>query len=265
MSYLVIYRGLLTRDLKLWLQYRVAMGLWMVGKVIPPVINMVVWVTVARERGAIAGYAVQDFVAYFIVLMLVDFVTYSWSVWEFDYTVRTGAISQRLLQPIHPMHHEITDNVMYKLIGLPILSLVAVFLAFIFKPDFPAGWATVGFGVISTLLAWYLRFMAVFCLALLAFWTNRVGAFARAYFTIQFFLSGQFLPLGALPPFFQTLANWLHFKWMIWFPVEVWLGRVPSSQILTGILTQLIWCILSYLLMKAIWSRALKKYAAYGS
>ena len=56
------------------------------------------------------------FAAYFIVLMMVNHVTFSWIMFEYDYRVRQGTLSFALLRPVHPIHADIADNVSFKLI-----------------------------------------------------------------------------------------------------------------------------------------------------
>ena len=48
--------------------------------------------------------------------MLVNHVTFTWIMWEYDYRVRQGTLSFALLRPVHPIHADIADNVSFKLI-----------------------------------------------------------------------------------------------------------------------------------------------------
>jgi len=68
--------------------------------------------------GTTGGYSADQFVAYFLVMMVVDHLTFIWHMWEFEYRIRTGAFSPLLLRPIHPTHNDICENVSYKMIGL---------------------------------------------------------------------------------------------------------------------------------------------------
>ena len=89
-------------SLAIQFQYRAAMAIWMIGRILEPVIYLVVWSTVAASRGGgVGGYEANDFAAYYVVLMVVNQFTFSWIMFEFEYRVRHGAFSALLLRPIH--------------------------------------------------------------------------------------------------------------------------------------------------------------------
>ena len=70
-----------------------------------------------------------QFAAYFIVLMLVDHVTYTWIMYEYEYRVREGMLSPALLRPVHPIHADIADNVSSKVLTTPFMLVVAAGMA----------------------------------------------------------------------------------------------------------------------------------------
>ena len=57
-------------------------------------------------------------------------------MWEFEWRIRTGAFSPLLLRPVHPIHHDICENLSYKMVGLVGVLPAAVVLAVIFGADF---------------------------------------------------------------------------------------------------------------------------------
>jgi len=108
-------------------QYRASLVIWMIGQVLEPLVYLVVWTIVSNSSGGSVGsYTTQEFAAYFIVLMLVNQVTYTWIMYEYEYRIRQGTLSFALLKPVHPIHSDISDNLSSKLITLPIMIVVAV-------------------------------------------------------------------------------------------------------------------------------------------
>ena len=78
-----VYWTLIRTALAEQLQYRAAMVIWLIGRVVQPVIYLAVWTIVAQARGGTAGgYSVRDFAAYFIVVMMVEHVTFTWNMFE---------------------------------------------------------------------------------------------------------------------------------------------------------------------------------------
>ena len=249
-----------------FIQYRAALVIWLIGHVLEPLIYLVVWSTVSRSSGgSVGGFTAADFAAYFIVLMLVNHLTYTWIMYEYEYRVRQGTLSADLLRPVHPIHSDIADNITSKLITLPGMLVIAVLLGFIFRPAFhPVPWAMAAF-VPAILLAFVVRFFAEWTLALAAFWTTRVSALNQMYFMAALFFSGQIAPLELLPHPVRVIAFVLPFRWTIGFPTELLLGRLTPAQALTGIAMQTAWLAASLVLMKFVWRAGLKVYSAVGA
>jgi ABC-2 type transport system permease protein len=247
-------------------QYRASLFIWMIGHVLEPLIYLVVWSTVAEAGGGTVGdYSTGGFAAYFIVLMLVNQVTYTWIMWEYEYRVREGMLSPALLRPIHPIHADIADNISSKMVTMPFMLLIALGLAFLFHPSLDAQpWALLA-AIPVLALAFLLRFMVEWTLALAAFWTTRIGAINQTYFVLVLFLSGQIAPLTLFPYPLQVVAAILPFRWMIGFPVELLLGRVRPMDAVIGVGVQLVWVALAFMLMRLIWREGIRLYTAVGA
>jgi len=247
-------------------QYRASLFIWMIGQVLEPLVYLIVWTIVSNSSGGSVGsYTTKEFAAYFIVLMLVNQVTYTWIMYEFEYRVREGTLSFALLKPVHPIHSDIADNVSSKLITLPMMIVIAVGLAVAFHASIsPPLWA-IGVFIPSLLLAFLVRFLLEWTLAQAAFWTTRVSAINQTYFVLLLFLSGQIAPLALLPQPVQIVAAILPFRWLISFPVEVLLGQHTPVEALMGLGAQVAWLIVSIVLVRVVWRAGLRVYSAVGA
>jgi ABC-2 type transport system permease protein len=247
-------------------QYRASLAIWMIAHVLEPLVYLIVWSTVSTSGGGSVGdYTTGQFAAYFILLMLVNHVSYTWIMYEFEYRIREGWLSFSLLRPVHPIHADIADNVSSKLLTLPFMLLVAGGLAWLFHPSAALqGWMLAA-AVPALFLAFLLRFVIEWTLAQAAFWTTRVGAINQTYFVMMLFLSGQIAPLTLFPAPIQWIAAVLPFQWMIGFPVELLLGKLTPLQALTGLGAQLLWLGLGFLLLRAVWREGLRIYTAVGA
>ncbi len=248
------------------LQYRASLVIWMMSHILEPLIYLIVWSTVSSTSGGSVGdYSTADFAAYFIVLMLVNHVTYTWIMYEFEYRIREGTFSVALLKPVHPIHSDVADNVSSKVITLPLMILVAAGLVSVFHPAIAPPLWVVPVAVPALFLGFLARFFLEWTLAQAAFWTTRVGAINQVYFVLVLFLSGQIAPLTLFPSIVQALAYILPFRWMIGFPVELLLGRLTVPEALTGIGVQIVWVAIAYRILRIVWSRGVKVYSAVGA
>jgi len=247
-------------------QYRASLVIWMISHVLEPLVYLIVWSTVSLNGGGSVGdYTTRQFAAYFIILMLVNHVTYTWIMYEFEYRVREGTFSVALLKPVHPIHSDIADNISSKLITLPMMIIIAFVLGALFHPVLgPPLWAIVA-AIPALLLAFVVRFLLEWTQAQAAFWTTRVGAINQIYFVLVLFLSGQIAPLALFPAPVQLIAEVLPFRWMIGFPVELILGRLSMSEALTGLGAQLIWLAIGFALFRIVWRAGVRIYSAVGA
>jgi ABC-2 type transport system permease protein len=197
--------------------------------------------------------------------MLINQVTYTWIMYEFEYRVREGALSVSLLKPVHPIHSDIADNIASKLITIPFIILVAVILIILFHPSISPQWWAIILFIPALFLAFGVRFLLEWTLALSAFWTTRVGAVNQTYYILMLFLSGQFAPLALLPLPIQIFSYILPFRWLISYPIDLISGRLSLNEALIGLVVQTVWLAAAYVLLRVVWRAGVKVYSAVGA
>ena len=261
-----LYAQQFKTSLSMMLQYRASLVIWLISHVLDPLVYLVVWTTVSRSSGgSVGGYGAAEFAAYFIVLMLVNHVTYTWIMFEYEYRERHGSLSFALLRPVHPIHSDLADNISSKIITLPLILAAAAILALIFHPSFHIqAWAAAAF-LPALLLAFAVRFLLEWTLALAAFWTTRVSAINQVYFIAALFLSGQMAPLSLLPAPLRLAASILPFRWTMSFPVELLLGHVDWNEAIAGLCVQAGWIALCFILLRLVWRAGVRAYSAVGA
>lgn len=265
-AYLDIWKAQYLTEFAVNIQYRASTAIWLIGAILEPVIYLIVWTTVANAQGgSVNGLTAGDFAAYYIVGMVVQQSIFSWIMWEYEVMIRDGTYAARLMRPIHPIFQDIAVNVSYKTITFVVMIPVAFVLSLLFRPTFHLQlWSLAAF-VPAVLLAFALRFMLDWTLAQAAFWTTRVSAVNRLYEVVFILLSGRFAPLSLFPPAILLLANLLPFRWMLSFPIEIFLGQLTPQEAVTGFAAQLGWIALAYLLMRFVWKRSVTKFSAVGT
>jgi ABC-2 type transport system permease protein len=246
--------------------YRASLLIWTIGQVLEPLVYLIVWSIVSNASGgSIGDYTTSQFAAYFILLMLVNLVTYTWIMYEFEYNIREGALSFALLKPVHPIHSHIADNISSKLITTPFMILVAAGLTALFHPSISTTPWAIALFFPALFLAFAARFLLEWTLAQAAFWTTRVSAINQVYFVVMLFLSGQFMPLALLPFPVRVVSYLLPFRWLISFPIELVSGRLTLNQALLGLGAQALWLAVSYVIFRLVWRAGVKVYSAVGA
>lgn len=246
-------------------QYRAGLLIWLLFFILKPVMYLSVWSAVAGSTGGeVGGYAAPDFAAYFLIVMWVVHFTFNGALIFFEGRVRRGEFSSLLVRPIHPISADIADNLAYKALTMPVLALATVLLVAVFQPRLePPLWAVAAF-VPALMLAYVVRFVSSWIVALSAFWLTRTQAVIHGYQVLLFFLGGEAAPLALLPDWVLVLAWLSPFRWMLAFPTELLLGRLTPPEALTGLGMQLLWAMTSVLLLLPCWRAAVRRYSAVG-
>jgi ABC-2 type transport system permease protein len=254
-------------DVAINLAYRGAVAIWVLSTVMQPLFSLVVWRTVAGSNdGSAGGFTANEYTAYFVVVMIVNHLTFIWHMWEFEWRIRTGFFSPILLRPIHPIHNDICQNLSYKIVGLTGVIPAAIILAIVFDADFGGtSWIDVMAFTPALMLAMALRFIVEWTLALAAFWMTKVSALNNLFNILFVFLGGQFAPLSVMPDWIQTASFLAPFRWTIAFPVEVMLGQHTTREILLGYGAQIAWIAAAVVVLKMLWGRAVSRYSAVGA
>jgi ABC-2 type transport system permease protein len=246
-------------------QYRFGMLVQLLGKMAEPLIYLVVWTTVARQSGgSVGGYTENDFIVYFIAWTFVRQMTVAWDPFWMESRIRHGEFNSLFLRPVHPIYGDTVTALAWKVVEQTMIIPVIVALVLVFQPQFHfVGWAMLAF-IPVLLLAFMLRYILSYVLAVSAFWTTRVTALFRLYFALEFFVSGRFAPLSILPEWVQQIASYLPFRWMFYFPLEVLLGRLTPGETLAGAGWQLAWTGAAAVLLVVLWRSASRRYTAVG-
>ncbi|WP_119459534.1 ABC-2 family transporter protein [Rhodospirillaceae bacterium SYSU D60014] len=244
-------------------EYRVSVLVWILTGT-APLIMMMIWMGLA-EAGPMGGYSATDFAAYFLIVFLVRQVTVAWVYEELDREIRLGEMSPRLLRPFDPYWmfaaQHLTVAGMHLTIALPVALLgFAVTGAILpLRPD------NLAFFAVAVAGAWVIRFNMLYCVGLLAFWTDQAAALGNLIFTLYIVLGGALVPLDLFPAPVQQILAFLPFAYILNFPVQILLGNLPGPALLQGFVVQILWILLFIGLRQLLWRRGLRQYAAVGA
>jgi len=248
-------------------QYRANLLMYLLYWLVSPIIYLVVWSSIANSKGSVNGFTANDFVTYYMTLLLVDQVTSNIVIHLFGYKIQDGTLSSELIRPIHPViTNALVNNIAFKALTIMGLLPIWIILYFLFKPDFSH---VVLSGILIALPAMILGFFIGYLLSAaitsLAFWTTRVYSIHEFYFALILLFSGQFVPLTLMPKIVQTVAQYLPFQLFIYFPIQVILGKLSYAQITQGYMMAGIWLVIAILLFNWIWRNGVKRYSAVGA
>ena len=245
-------------------QYRVANYFFMIGMIAEPIIYLVVWSTVAVQQGGeVGGFTPATFAAYYIVWTLVRNMNVT-SVGAWEGHIREGDLSRMLLQPIHPVHWDVSYFAGWKIVAITLWLPIAVILAVLFRPSFQTTPVDVAVFAVAIWGAYFVRTLLYSNVGLCAFWTTRIGPIVQVVMTFELLFSGRLVPLSLMPDWAQSLADVMPFKWTFGFPIEALIGGLALPALLGGLAMQALWIAVGIVGIRVFWPFAVRRYAAVG-
>ena len=244
------------------LAYRAEFLVWILTTT-QPLIMLALWTSVAKLQ-PFAHYSSADFVAYYLASLIVRQLTGSWVAWQISEHVRSGAMSMRLLRPIHPFVAYAATHAA----AIPFRSLIAVPVAFLLLASSGASVLTtdplrLALVVPSIALAWLIAFSLLFAIGALSFFMTQTMAIANVYFALYSLFSGYLMPLELLGPV-AGVARWLPFRYMLSAPVELLTRTQHADDLLHLLGGQLAWAVLTLALALFVWQRGVRRFEAVG-
>ena len=248
-------------------QYRANLVMYLLFWLVSPVVYLAVWTTIARSQGSVSGLTPNDFVTYYMTLLIVDQLTSEITIHIFAYKIQDGTLAGELIRPIHPMlTNTLVNNIAFKALTLMALLPVWAVLWLLFQPDFASvTWQGILLAVPAVILGFAVSFLLGASLICVAFWTTRVWALVEFYSALVVLFSGQFVPLQLMPGIIQQIARFLPFQLYKYFPIELILGRLSPAEIVFGYAMGVFWLLIAIVLFRWAWRNGLKRFSAVGA
>jgi ABC-2 type transport system permease protein len=202
-----------------------------------------------------------------MTLLIVDQITSNIVIHTFGYKIQDGTLSGELIRPIHPMlTNALVNNISFKMLTILGFIPIWIVLFFLYKPDYSS--VTLN-GILLAIPAMVIGFLIGFLLSAtitsLAFWTTRVYSIHEFYYALILLFSGQFVPLTLMPKLIQEIAQYLPFQFLIYYPIQLILGKLSNAQIIQGYITSSIWLIVAITVFNFVWRNGVKRFSAVGA
>jgi ABC-2 type transport system permease protein len=253
--------------------YRAEMLVWMLTTTMP-LVNMALWSTVATGRRlGPEGLSGGDLVVYFLLTLIVRLLTGSWVLWEMNQEIRGGAMSQRLLRPVHPILAYSAENLAaIPLRGLLVLPICAGLLLLSGQGRLTSDPVLIGAALVSLPGAWALTFLSMVLCGALAFYIESSLALFQIWMGTYALLSGYMVPLSLLPAGVRGVAEALPFRYMLDFPVKLMMGfpqadgrPVTHGLVLLHLGIEYAYVVALLVAVGLLWRAGLRRYAAFGA
>jgi len=248
-------------------QYRANLVMYILYWIVQPIIYIAVWTSIASARGSVSGLTANDFITYYMTMLIVDQLTSEVVIYIFAYKIQDGTLSGELIRPVHPiLTNTLMNNIAFKGLTTFVLLPVWTVLFVLFQPNFASvTTANILLTVPAVILGFTVNFMLSATIACIAFWTTRVWALYRLYGVPFALFSGQFVPLQLMPKIIEDIAIYLPFQLFKYFPTQLILGKLSNEEIWRGYTMDIFWLIIALILFRWAWRKGVKQYSAVGA
>lgn len=249
-----------------YLVYRLNFALWRVRTVLQLLLVYFVWWTVFQSQTEVFGYTQTTILTYVMVAAFVRAIILSSTAIDVSSHINEGGVVNFLVKPLNFIGYYFTRDLADKLFNISFVIFEISILILLLKPQiiFQTDVLNLGLFVLAISLGILIYFMLVFSIGLLSFWIENSWS---PWFLITIFLEGfggGLFPIDILPKSLFNLVMLTPFPYLIYFPSKIYLGTMPTQDIIFGFTSLICWILIMWFLTVRILQAGLKRYTDLG-
>ena len=213
------------------------------------------------------GFTQEQMIFYYLLVAVVDvFTAVNEDGWQIAADIREGNISQFLVKPVDYLWYRLSLFLSGRIafVAMAAVPLAAFIFCYRHYVQAPASVSAMLIFPISLVLTALLQFFISYAMAMLAFWLLEISTFIFILFAFEYLASGHLFPLDVLPPALKQIIFCTPFPYQLYFPIQIYLGKVAGADLWRGLLVQSLWVVAAYGFARFMWRRGIKKYSAFG-
>lgn len=247
--------------------YRLNFLLWRFRAITQILVLYFLWQAALPSGVTVFGYDQTKILTYILGTSIIrSFVLASRSA-DAAGQIASGDLVNFLLKPINYLYYWLAKDIADKIINLFFSVFEITLIIVLLKPPLllQANGVFLLLTLLAVVLGMILYFYLSFLLSLIAFWTPENPWPPRFLFTVilEFFAGGLF-PLDILPKTLFRALEFLPFPYLLFFPLNVYLGKLAIGEILIGFVIAVFWIIILSQIVRRAFLAGLKNYSAWG-
>lgn len=237
-------------------------------RMLPLVTTLLLWRAVYENKNEISGYTFRQVVAYLLLVHVSrTFSSMPGLASGIARDVRDGNLKKYLIQPLdllgYLLAHRVAHKVAYIVTSIPLYSLIMYLFWNYF--DWPSDHRMYLAYLAALVMAFLLGFAFEASLGMLGFWFLEISSFLYLVNTVNFFVSGHFLPLDLLDPWVAAVLKLLPMQFMAYYPAALIMGKAGDwDGVLAGLMVEAAWCLAFLLVARLAYGAGLRRYCGYG-
>ena len=248
------------------LEYRSYFLFWAVVESLPFLVMFFLWKFIYADQSIVAGYDLSQMITYYFLVFVIDRLTVTYLEWNISGRIKDGMFAQFLYRPLpHRLYYfasSVSQRAVRVVVTIPVLIAgILIFGKYLVWTSF----TNLALFFLALIVAWFLNLYLAVLTGYFAFWMDRANSIFYLRWSLSYYLSGQFLPLSFFGPQVQTIINLLPFRYTFGFPIELYLGKLTTTEAVYGFVIGVGWVLALAIVDRLVYARGIKRFKAIGN
>lgn len=220
-------------------------------------VSVSIWTALYAGKHSVAGISLNETITYLIMTRLVSHFVYLNMSGYVTNRVMKGNIAIDFIRPVNLKWCAIFTGIGTRIFAIMFISFPMVIIGSLI-------W---GFVLPTSLFVWISFILSIvfasvihtsleYTLGLTSFWTKTNFHVSWVKGSLMTLFSGAAIPLWFYPKTFKMIADILPFKYIIFEPLKIFLGKTTQAETLNILLMQLAWMAALLIIEKIVWHYA---------
>lgn len=248
------------------LTYRARVFIWVFVDTVPVFIFPFLWLSLYGDATTLGGFTRSDIVTYYLVSTLVWTASSSHISRLIRDDIMRGLLSEFQIKPINYLFLRPLRELSYKILLLIIVVPVGILFYFLF-PEYlllPTAAITWFLFFISLFLGYLFSTLVQMIIGFGAFWLGETNTGEQLDYIVSQLFAGRLAPLSFLPGLLGQAAMILPYRFVVYVPTQIYLGKVSFAELQHEYIQMVIWILVLLFLVLLLWKRGLKNYEGVG-
>lgn len=202
------------------------------------------WKALFKNADSVQGVTVDTMLIYTVVSSMISVVLSSDVEWRIMKSVEKGTIAIDMMRPINVFSIFFAEDIA-KLISLFFQNLLPVFIigSLIVGIPRPASTSALILFLASLVMAFFINWFIAVMFGMISFWAIEMSAIFQVKKHLIRLLSGSIIPIWFFPGWLQNILYALPFAYLYQLPLDIYIGKATSADIVRGMLVQTVWLV----------------------
>jgi ABC-2 type transport system permease protein len=227
--------------------------------------SLTIWSVIFQGQGSVFGYDQSQMITYIFIIGILQSLILASILHGLAQQIYSGDLSYELLKPVNIYVYLGIQDLADKLKNFGFVVIESMILFLIFQPilTLPSLFNSALF-ILWLVGGVILNFLITLLFGSFGFWSPETWGPRFLFFMFLDFTAGRLFPLDILPELAQKVLFFTPFPYLSFVQTQLFLEKLDPNQLFSYSLGLCLWIGITSILVKTIWQRGLKDYAAAG-